>query len=90
MHEAASMLLKLVLRQVIDEPNVESGFARIHALTASKLDDASLAQAVETCLSEGLVREPVRLPDSALQCRWCLELTPRGLALARAQLDRME
>jgi hypothetical protein len=43
---------------------------------------------VAACLRDGLIREPVRLPEGALQCHWHLELTPKGVAAARAALDR--
>ena len=82
------MLLLVGLHHIVDEPNVESGFARIRALAGSTLDDATLAEAVNRCLAAGLIREPVRLPEGALQCRWRLELTPRGLAAARDRLDK--
>ena len=39
--------------------------------------------AVAACLRDGLIREPIRLPEGALQCHWHLELTPKGVAEAR-------
>ena len=90
MDDPVSLLLKAALRHVINEPNAESGFARIRELTGSDLDDAILAEAVHRCLASGLVRDPVRLPAGALQCYWHLELTPQGVAAARAQLDRTD
>jgi hypothetical protein len=89
-NDAVTVLLSAAFDHVVDEPNVESGFARIRALAGSSLDDATLAQAVNTCLSASLIREPVRLPEGALQCHWRLELTPRGLAEARARLNKTE
>jgi hypothetical protein len=40
--------------------------------------------AVGACLRDGLIREPIRLPEGALQCHWHLELTPAGVATARS------
>jgi hypothetical protein len=39
--------------------------------------------AVAACQRDGLIREPVRLPEGTLQCHWHLELTPKGVAAAR-------
>ena len=33
-----------------------------------------------SALRDGLIREPIRLPEGALQCHWHLELTPKGVA----------
>ena len=88
--DAVQLLLSVGLRHIVDEPNAESGFARLRELAGSSLDDAALAQAVSVCVSAGLIREPVRLPEGALQCHWRLELTPRGLAAARDQLEQTE
>jgi hypothetical protein len=38
-------------------------------------------------LHERLIQEPIRLPEGALQCHWHLELTPKGVQVARALLD---
>ena len=46
--------------------------------------DAVAHLLVAACLRDGLIREPVRLPAGALQCHWRLELTPDGVAAARA------
>ncbi len=39
--------------------------------------------AIDACLRDGLIREPIRLPEGALQCHWRLELTPNGVAEVR-------
>jgi hypothetical protein len=46
----------------------------------------AFCDAVATCLRDGLIREPIRLPEGALQCHWHLELTPKGVAAARELL----
>jgi hypothetical protein len=47
------------------------------------LANGSLALVAAACLRAGLIREPVRLPEGALQCHWHLELTPQGVEAAR-------
>jgi hypothetical protein len=80
------LLLTTAFRNVINEPNIEAGFERFVALTDSGIDLGTFSDAVAACLREGLIREPVRLPEGALQCHWHLELTPKGVAAARAAL----
>ncbi|MEO9189269.1 MAG: hypothetical protein ABI224_04585 [Acetobacteraceae bacterium] len=62
----------------------EAGYATIRALTATDFSDAALADAVALCVAEGLLRDPVRLEQGALQCYWRAELTPAGVEAARA------
>ena len=86
--EACELLLATAFGNVINEPNIEAGFQRFAALTGSGIDFGAFACAVAACLSDGLIREPVRLPEGALQCHWHLQLTPKGVAAARAALER--
>jgi len=86
--EARELLLATAFRNVINEASIEAGFQRFAALTGSGIDFGAFADAVATCLSDGLIREPVRLPEGALQCHWHLQLTPKGVAAARAALER--
>ena len=46
----------------------------------------AFCDAVAACLRDRLIREPIRLPEGALQCHWHLELTPAGVAAARQVL----
>jgi hypothetical protein len=80
-----SRLLAMAFRHVINEPNLEAGYERFQALCGEAVDYGSFCDAVAACLRDGLIREPIRLPEGALQCHWHLELTPAGVALARAQ-----
>jgi len=82
--DAVPQILVAAFRNSIDEPNIESGFECLQKITGNMLDFASFHDAVATCLRDGLIREPVRLPEGALQCHWRLELTPKGVAAARA------
>jgi len=78
------LLLTAAFRNVINEPNIEAGFQRFSALTGNAMDFGAFSDAVAACLRDGLIREPVRLPEGALQCHWHLELTPKGVAAVRA------
>jgi hypothetical protein len=81
--DAKSLLLAAALRHRINEPNIEAGFERFRAIAGGPVDYQAFCDAVATCVREGLVREPVRLPEGALQCHWHLELTPKGVEAAR-------
>ncbi len=82
--DAKSLLLTTALRNRINEPNIEAGFERFQAITRQSISYQAFCDAVAECLREGLIHEPIRLPEGALQCHWHLELTPKGVAAARA------
>jgi hypothetical protein len=84
--DATSLLLSTAFRHMISEPNIEAGFERFRALAGDVLGEDAFRAAVAACLRAGLIREPVRLPAGALHCHWHLELTPKGVAAARAAL----
>jgi hypothetical protein len=86
MTEAAMMLLAVAFRHVINEANIEVGYSRFVTLAGASLDYDAFCDAVAVCLREGLIREPIRLPEGALQCHWHLELTPAGVAAVRSRL----
>jgi hypothetical protein len=86
--EVRALLLRAAFRNVINEPNIEAGFERFAALTGETIDFGTFGDAVAACLRDGLIREPIRLPEGALQCHWHLELTPKGVSAARATLNR--
>ena len=76
-----------VLAAASDRPRgdtAESGYATIRTLTGTNFSDAELAEAVAVCVADGLLRDPVRLEQGALQCYWRAELTPAGVGKARA------
>src|SRR5215472_8485223 len=83
MNQPRMTLLTVAFRHVISEPNIETGYERFRALTGEAIDFDAFRDAVSECLREGLIREPIRLPEGALQCHWHLELTPKGVAAAR-------
>jgi hypothetical protein len=82
--DATALLLTTAYRHVIKEPSVEAGYTRFAELIGGALDYGAFRDAVDARLREGLICEPVRLPEGALQCHWHLELTPKGVAAARA------
>ena len=83
-HNASDLLLLIAFRHSITEPNVEAGFERLNAIAAGKLESHAFHDALAACLRDGLIREPVRLPENSLQCYWQLELTPKGVEAVRA------
>jgi hypothetical protein len=87
--DAVALLLATAFQHVINEANIEAGFARFAALTGGAVDEGAFREAVATCLRDRLIHEPVRLPEGALQCHWRLELTPAGVATARTLLNDM-
>jgi len=82
--DARSLLLRTAFHHVVNEPNIETGYERFAALTNGSISYDAFSDAVAACLREGLIREPIRLPEGALQCHWHLELTPKGVAAARS------
>jgi len=89
MTDAVGLLLATAFRQPISEANVEAGFERFQALSGGAMDYGAFRNAVDACLRDGLIYEPVRLPEGALQCHWRLELTTKGVAASRALSGRM-
>jgi hypothetical protein len=81
--DAKSLLLATAFCHSINEPNIEAGFERFCKLSGRRVDYQTFCDVVAACVGESLIREPVRLPEGALQCHWHLELTPAGVAAAR-------
>src|SRR5262249_16437193 len=83
MTDATAILLTVAFRHIITEANIEAGYSRFLVLAGSAPQYEGFGDGIGSCLREGLIREPVRLPEGALQCHWHLELTPAGVAAAR-------
>lgn len=81
---AIGQILSVAFRHSIDEPNIESAFGRFQSLAGGVLDYDGFRDAIDVCLRESLIHEPVRIEDGALQCHWKLELTPKGVQQARS------
>ena len=83
MTDPMAAVLAVAFRHVINEPNIEAGYDRFQALSGTALNEDAFRAAIAEALRRGLIREPIRLPEGALQCHWHLELTPEGVAAAR-------
>ena len=90
MTEAQIALLTVAFRHVISEPNIEAGYERFRSINGDAVDYPGFYDAVAACLREGLIHEPIRLPEGALQCHWHLQLTPKGVAAARQCRDDVQ
>jgi hypothetical protein len=88
--DAVAILLATAFRHAIVEANIEAGYSRFAALANTSLDYEAFCDAVAAGIRGGLIREPVRLPEGALQCHWRLELTPAGVTAARDRLDQSQ
>lgn len=77
------LLLATAFQHRINEPNIDAGFEQFIALTGQSVTYDAFCDAVAACLRDGLIREPIRLPEGALQCHWHLELTAAGVQSAR-------
>jgi hypothetical protein len=84
--DVQALLLTVAFRHVINAPNIEEGYEQFAALTSEAIIYDAFCEAVAGCLRAGLIHEPIRLPEGALQCHWHLELTPNGATAARALL----
>jgi len=80
---AIGTVLAVAFSHSISEPNVEAGYERVASLTDQPLSYDAFRDAIDACLRVGLIREPIRLPEGALQCHWRLELTHKGVAEIR-------
>jgi hypothetical protein len=88
--DVANLLLTIAFRHRINEPNIEAGFERFLALAGQSVSYEAFCDAVATSERIGLIREPIRLPEGALQCHWQLELTPSGVeAVRKAQARQL-
>ena len=88
MTDAVALLLTTAFRHSINEPNIEAGFERFQAITGGVIGFEAFRDATDDCLRNGLIKEPIRLPEGALQCHWHLELTGKGVGAARQALGR--
>ncbi|MDQ2803628.1 MAG: hypothetical protein M3Y41_13470 [Pseudomonadota bacterium] len=86
MTDPVALILRTAFRHSISEAGIDAGFARFQAVASGGLDYAAFSNGLDVCLRDGLIHDPVRLSEGALQCHWRLELTPKGVAAARAAL----
>jgi hypothetical protein len=84
--DAIGLLLTTAFNHTISEPNIEAGYERFAAITGSEIGFGAFCDAVALAVNNGFIREPVRLPEGALQCHWRLELTSQGVAVVRTMM----
>ena len=84
--DALDLLLVTAFRHVIHEANAEAACERFQRITGQSVDEQTFHDTVARAQRDEFVREPIRLPEGSLQCHWHLELTPAGVAAARAVL----
>lgn len=73
-------ILRLALSADISEDEAVDGLRRVAALVGAPLD--AVEGEIRAMIRDGLLRDPVRIPQGALKCHWRLETTPAGAALA--------
>jgi hypothetical protein len=78
------LLLSVAFRHRITEPDFASGLDRFRVVVGCQVDEEEFRAAIGKALKTGLIHDPVRIPPGALQCEWCLEVTPEGAARVRA------
>jgi hypothetical protein len=81
---ADEALLRVALRHRVRADDAASGVAQVAALAGEPVEVSALHEAVARAVAAGLIADPVRLPQGALQCHWQLDLTPAGRAAAQA------
>ena len=79
-----SLILRTAFRHRIKESDSAAGQARFEAIVGQTVGGGEFGPAIGRLLTAGLIYDPVRLPAGALQCHWCLELTPEGVAMVNA------
>ena len=76
-------ILRFALTRRLREANIDAAFERYAGESEVPMDYPTFAEAVSGAVRDGLIREPVRLPEGSLQCHWQLELTAQGVEMAR-------
>lgn len=80
--ETRTAILRVAFHHRISEANAEAGFERFRRLSGSNPTATVFHDALNRCVAGGLIHDPVRLPEGALQCHWRLELTAAGAIAA--------
>jgi hypothetical protein len=77
--EPTVLLLLVAFRHRIEEADADSGLQRVATIAGQDIEPAALHAALAELLAVGNIHDPIQLRPGALQCRWCLGLTPRGV-----------
>lgn len=83
MTDLTKTLLRVALHHHVSEANLDLGLQRLTTIIGGDVMPEDLAAAVAQAIAQGLIQDPVRLEEGALQCHWRLALTPAGIAVAR-------
>jgi Tfp pilus assembly protein PilX len=84
-HRLLGPLLLHAFRHRITATDADAGLALLAAEASIQATTEEWREAVSTALHHGLIRDPVCLPEGALQCHWRLALTPQGIEAARRE-----
>lgn len=78
--ELDALLLLIAFRHEIDEPDLDNGLLRLASIAGQDVDLNAFHAVLADMLADGHIHEPIQLRAGALQCRWLLQLTPRGVS----------
>lgn len=84
-HRLLDVLLAHAFRHRITAPDADTGLAMLAESASNQATMDEWRDAVSAALHQGLIHDPVCLPEGALQCHWRLSLTPQGVEAARRQ-----
>jgi len=76
--ELRATILELAARHPIRETDFEAGYETFVTRTGLTPTRQDFADAVAELVATRKLRDPVRLMEGALQCRWHLEAMPRS------------
>jgi hypothetical protein len=80
-------ILLVAFRYRIEASDSALGFQRFQEILRQEIDESDFCLALGQAIAMGHVFDPVRLPTGALQCHWCLEVTPSGADAVRALIQ---
>ena len=73
-------ILRLALAADIREDEAVDGLRRVATTLGAPLE--AVDHEIAAMVRDGLLHDPIRIPEGALKCHWRLEPTPKGAALA--------
>ncbi|MBS0644821.1 MAG: hypothetical protein U1E70_04085 [Acetobacteraceae bacterium] len=78
-----SAVLLVAFHHRLTAPDADTGISLLAEAAGRSASPEAWRNAVAGAVFDGLLHDPVRLPEGALQCHWHLELTPKGVAAVR-------
>ena len=76
-------VLQVAFHQRIVAADDDTGIALLAVAAGREDAPEAWRNTIAAAVADGLLYDPVRLPEGALQCHWHLELTPKGVAAVR-------